>query len=228
MINPWLNISINDTIADCDKPFLHNLPKKLLSKFEFRTLPEPFHGDPEANVYILHGNPLSGSHDLDYLNVPEYEKEMVEEMSFKNKEFLWLRDDEIIKDQQGEPYPAYKYWKNATKTIRKENESLSLFCIEAFPYHSLHSNDFQNIKWLPSNEFANDYILKAIEEEKYIVVMRCKTYWYERVKKLKDYEPSGRVLFLNTNRRPFISQNNLRTSLPAQSQWDDFLQALRH
>ena len=122
MINPWLNISINDTIADCDKPFLHNLPKKLLSKFEFRTLPEPFHGDPEANVYILHGNPLSGSHDLDYLNVPEYEKEMVEEMSFKNKEFLWLRDDEIIKDQQGEPYPAYKFGRMRPRLLEKRTK----------------------------------------------------------------------------------------------------------
>ena len=106
MKNPWLNISISDTIADCDKSFLNNLPKRVLDKFEFRTLPEPFHGDPDANVYILHGNPLSGENDLAYINVPAYEQELVDEMTLKNKDFLWLREQETIVDINGNPYPA--------------------------------------------------------------------------------------------------------------------------
>lgn len=223
LINPWLNISINDTIADCDKDFLKRLPKRKIDKFEFRTLPEPFHGDPDANVYILHGNPLSGSHDLAYLDVPEYEKEMVEEMSLLNKEFLWLREKETIKDKQGTPYPAYHYWKDATKTLRKGNESLSIFCIEAFPYHSAHSSDFQSIKMLPSSEFTNNKIRDAIDKEKYIVLMRCEKYWYERVPELEGYK---KLLFRNTNRCPVLSRNNLSNCLQTQKQWDDFMSQL--
>ncbi len=223
MNNPWLNISINDTIADCDKALINSLPQRVLAKFEFRTLPEPFHGDPEANVYILHGNPLSGSRDLAYLGVPEYEKEMVEEMSLINKEFLWLREKETIIDNQGLPYPAYHYWKDATKTLRNKNEKLSLFCIEAFPYHSAKTGDFQSIKNLPSNLFTNEMVVDAINKEKYIVLMRCKDYWYNRVPQLKGY---NKLLFRNSNRCPALSRNNLCTSLPTQSQWDDFVSKL--
>ena len=223
MTNPWLNLSIRDTIADCDKAFLNSLPKRVRDKFEFRTLPEPFHGDPDANVYILHGNPLSGENDLAYINVPAYEQELVDEMTLKNKDFLWLREQETIVDSNGNPYPAYAYWKNATKTLRNGKKSLSIFCIEAFPYHSLHSKDFEGIANLPSNQFTNDWILDAINKDKFIVLMRCERYWYKRVPQLQGYK---NLLFRNTNRCPALSRNNFSKSLPTQQEWNHFLDML--
>ena len=77
MNNPWLNISWNNTIADCDR----NCPV-LRGKFKFGSvdyvnyinrndvvkkksvglsfsdcLPEPFYGDIDSNVYLLNMNP---------------------------------------------------------------------------------------------------------------------------------------------------------------------------
>lgn len=57
MKNPWLNISLSDTVADCDKPKINSLTTAVKSKIVLDTLPEPYHGDPEAKVYLLNGNP---------------------------------------------------------------------------------------------------------------------------------------------------------------------------
>lgn len=49
--NPWTNITIKDTIADCDKPLINSLPSRIQSRIEKRTLPEPYHGNPDASVF---------------------------------------------------------------------------------------------------------------------------------------------------------------------------------
>ena len=46
MKNPWLNISLSDTVADCDKPVINSLTTAVKSKIVLDTLPEPYHGDP--------------------------------------------------------------------------------------------------------------------------------------------------------------------------------------
>lgn len=53
MKNPWLNISLSDTVADCDKSVINSLTTAVKSKIVLDTLPEPYHGDPEAKVYLL-------------------------------------------------------------------------------------------------------------------------------------------------------------------------------
>ena len=103
MNNPWLNISWNNTIADCDKDYLVQVGKK---EFKFGSkvyvdyinrndakikqtgkgkpveltfnncLPEPFYGDINSDVYLLNMNP--GEPDYDFCKKndksSEYEK----------------------------------------------------------------------------------------------------------------------------------------------------------
>ena len=64
MKNPWLNISLSDTVADCDKSVINSLTTAVKSKIVLDTLPEPYHGDPEAKVYLLNGNPGHSEKDL--------------------------------------------------------------------------------------------------------------------------------------------------------------------
>ena len=104
--NPWTNITIKDTIADCDKPLINSLPSRIQSRIEKRTLPEPYHGNPDASVYFLNGNPLANELDLKYITVPAYEKEIKDELLHINTNFLWLRTQETIVDTNGVPYPG--------------------------------------------------------------------------------------------------------------------------
>lgn len=227
MNNPWLNISINDTIADCDKALINSLPKRVLAKFEFRTLPEPFHGNPEANVYILNGNPAANAIDLKYINQPAYEKEIVEELKHENTDFLWLRQEETIVDDNGIAYPAYKWWKDRTKELRIGNLRPILFCIEAFPYHSKNAGDFKSINNLPSNEYTDALIRKAILKEKFIIIMRCRDYWLKRIPELSRY---NKVLTLSSQQAVYLSRNNLRKNevFSYPGSWCNFVELINN
>ena len=67
MKNPWLNISLSDTVADCDKSVINSLTTAVKSKIVLDALPEPYHGDPEAKVYLLNGNPGHSEKDLTFV-----------------------------------------------------------------------------------------------------------------------------------------------------------------
>jgi hypothetical protein len=204
--NPWTNITIKDTIADCDKPLINSLPERIQSRIEKRTLPEPYHGNPDASVYLLNGNPLANAHDLRYITVPAYEKEIKDELLHINTDFLWLRTKETIVDASGVPYPGYNYWKDRTKQLRAVKGMPNLFCIEAFPYHTLHTNDFKAIGTLPSDQYTNEMIEDAIDSGKLIILMRCKSYWHDRVPRLKEYD---NVIELNSNQSVYLTHGNM-------------------
>ena len=204
--NPWTNITINDTIADCDKPLINSLPLRIQSQIEKRTLPEPFHGNPDASVYILNGNPLANDNDLRYITSPQYEKEIKDELLHLNTDFLWLRTRETIVEPNGVPYPGYKYWKDRTKQLRAVKAMPNLFCIEAFPYHTRHTNDFKAIGTLPSDQYTNEMIEDAINSGKLIVLMRCKSHWLNRVPQIKTYE---NVFELNSNQSVYLTSGNM-------------------
>ena len=204
--NPWSNITIHDTIADCDKPLINSLPSRIQSRIDKRTLPEPYHGNPDASVYILNGNPLANELDLRYITVPAYEKEIKDELLHINTDFLWLRTKETIVDATGVSYPGYKYWKDRTKQLRAVKAMPNLFCIEAFPYHTLHANDFKAIGTLPSDQYANEMIEDAIDSGKLIILMRCKSYWLGRIPRLAAY---NNVFELNSNQSVYLTRGNM-------------------
>lgn len=120
---------------------------------ELETLPEPFHGDPNASVYLLCCNPGNSDEDKNFINCGNpvggyrniYEKEVCEELKHVNREFLWLRDVEKIKDANGNPYPGYQWWKARCRELADTvgNVSGSLFCIEYFPYHTKKKKAFE-------------------------------------------------------------------------------------
>lgn len=224
MCNPWKNISFKKTIADCDANFINSLSAKTKSRLELRTLPEPYHGNPDANVYVLNGNPRASEEDLNFVGNAIYEKEVQDELAHENTEFLWLRTPETIVDRNGNPYPGYKYWKDRTKELRIGEGTPNLFCVELFPYHTLNVKDFGAIKDLqnlPSNQYTDSLILKAIETGKYIVLMRCARLWFERIPELKSYD---KLATLNSVQNVCLSKNNI--CLPVDISWDKFLKSL--
>ena len=144
--------------------------------------------------------------DLRYITVPAYEKEIKDELLHINTDFLWLRTPETIVDVNGVPYPGYKYWKDRTKQLREVKAMPNLFCIEAFPYHTPHANDFKAIGTLPSDQYTNEMIEDAIDSGKLIVLMRCKSYWLDRVPRLKKYD---NVFELKSNQSVYLTPGNM-------------------
>lgn len=216
-------------MADCDKEMIYNgLPSSIREALELGTLPEPFHGDPSANVYLLCGNPRNSDEDKNFIDCGSpvggyrniYEKEVCEELKHVNPEFIWLRDEETIKDADGNPYLGYKWWKTLCRKLAEAvgNVSWSLFCIEYFPYHTKHKMAFDKIK-LPSNDYTDWLIRKAMEDDKIIIVMRSYREWCERIPELANY---GKLIRLKNCQRVYLTAGNM-----SAKNWTDLTNAMK-
>ena len=235
MKNPWLNISLSDTVANCDKSVINSLTTAVKSKIVLDTLPEPYHGDPEAKVYLLNGNPGHSEKDLTFVGcgnaiqaasvLPNgknafsniYEKEICEELWHVNKEFIWLRDPETVVNAIDESHLGYKWWKDRVRKLKKAcgcEISEKVFCIECFPYHTKHKMAFD----LPSGKYVDDFIYSAMEEEKVIVLMRSRREWFARIKGLENY---SNLILLNSCQNVSLSPGNM-----TKSDWEKLVKSL--
>lgn len=205
MKNPWQNVNFGQTVASVDIPIISSMKQKQILQLEI--LPEPFHGDPEANVYLLNGNPGFCNQDLNFINNHIMQKEFSDIYSHRRTDFLWLEKIPSILDSSGIPHPAYDWWrKRLTKVIMDVEAEPRLFCVELFPYHSFKSFSYPA---LPSNEYADSLICNAMKRNALIIVMRGAKGWYERIPLLSRY--SNRIC-LNTPRCTYITPNNLSKS----------------
>lgn len=221
--NPWNGIRLSDlTVANCDKSIITALPTDVLSEIEVRTLPEPYHGNHDANVYLLGGNPMAGDDDLRYAQMDNpvdgyrnrYEKELCEELLGVNKDFIWLRDQETVVDQNGNPYPAYKWWKQRLNALRQSlPQRLQcllpslVFAVEYFPYHTKNQKNIASIPPLKSDDYADSLIYDAMNSGKIIVVMRCLQKWLSRIKGLRSYP---NLIMLHNPQSVYLSRGNMR------------------
>lgn len=122
--NPWLNISWNNTIADCDKDFPVKVGRKTYSfgsisyvkavnsidpkvKLRFDCLPEPYYGDINAEVYCLNMNPGEPDPDFTQANdgnhvYEDFTKNVLSHNfnAFKNSACIYEKGKPIYDDNQ--------------------------------------------------------------------------------------------------------------------------------
>ena len=187
--NPWTNISWKNTIADCDK----NAVQKYLVGFGEWTvktqihnemLPEPFIGDLGANVYLLNGNPGLSTSDLSLVNDSTFEKQIQDTLNQVLKSFMWFQKSTsiIYKDL----HSGYNWWNRVMKEVLKKKAHPRICNIEYYPYHSYSIP--AGLPYLPSNTYVDWYINDAIDNGKWIIIMRCEKKWLLRIPRLKSYK----------------------------------------
>ncbi len=234
--NPWdeelveLENDFGTKVAKEDKEWLEKL--KILNEDVFKNdlklnlFPEPYIGHPDAPIYLLNGNPGFHEnderfiHDVvfrdaikktlthDYINHPECGDFLYLNEKLKDKEF----NNGIM------THPGYKWW---TDHLGKLNEIIKpcpkVFNIEFFPYHSRTLDNlkkyFKSPYW-PSFDYTRSLVLKAIKEEKIIVVMRLKKYWYGAVPGLKEYK---NVIELKNPQSVYITEKNVQFGVEAEA-----------
>lgn len=193
--NPWLNISWGNSIAEIDKEYLTKF--SCFKKIQKNTLPEPYTGDVTSNVYCLNLNP--GSACVCYNSEPQLKKDF-EEYTQKTLRHeinynMWFR----LEDTDGQ-----KWWQQMTKGLR---ENPRMFVIEYFPYHTVKGTYFP--RKLPSYEYSNQLIRQAMAENKYIVIMRHRKEWLQRISGLEKYK---RLVCLNNPQNPCLTEKNIESS----------------
>lgn len=211
MKNPWLNISWENPIADEDRKRIEERYGSV-GAFEIKynnadlrlreALPEPYSGNKDSKVYCLNMNP--GKWLDDFSDSPSILEMTIKNLRHEVDNYLWWNQ---ILDNKGNPHDGAKWTDDTLKGIKKvlgEDKIPSIFFIEYFPYHSKSSFDFP--LYLPSYDYTDHLIIEAIRQEKYIIVMRCKKLWYQRIPLLEDYK---KKLLPHTSRRAWISPKNL-------------------
>lgn len=200
--NPWLGISWSDPVASIDKADLAKLP--FIGKLQLETLPEPYTGNPDSQVYCLNMNP-GGKDDL-FESVPAFKKAFLDitqdNLCHKLCESMWF----LLTEHAG-----YCWWRRITNQLRNDlGRNPRMFVVEYFPYHSEGKLYFPD--WLPSYEYSDELIRQAMEEGKYILIMRYKEKWEERLKRIvgepffNNYE---NLFYMNTPRTPWFTYGNI-------------------
>lgn len=192
--NPWLNISWENRIAEIDEEYLAKF--SCSKKIQTNTLPEPYTGDIRSNVYCLNLNP--GNACVCDNSEPQLKKDF-EEYTQKTlrHELAGNMWSQLEEDTDGK-----KWWQQNTKELC---ENPRMFVIEYFPYHTVKETYFS--RKLPSYEYSNQLIRQAMAENKYIVIMRHRKEWLQRISGLEEYE---RLAYLNNPRRPYLTKNNFK------------------
>lgn len=240
MNNPWTSLLPNNKVATIDEVAMKALQAKYNDCFNTQIWPEPFIGDPKANVYLLGGNPgLSQGAKGDY----------TDEVSLTDDSIL----SKIIEDNlnhrissninpftypvssTSKKHPGEKWWRRKISSLMKElgldfdKDKLSIFDVEFFPYHSTNTAgiDMKDLI-IPSSAYTNQLIREAMGNNKLIVIIRKYKAWIERIPELENY---GNLLILSDYQNNSLTKGNLIDPVilkkAKESGWDRLTKELR-
>ncbi len=202
----------------------------------FDALPEPFFGDINSKVYCLGMNPgkpdadFCESNDKSKIYESQAQEVLCQEYGRPSPSASYIFDDlmfdgsVIYKDNKAfdsffstnglgsfktsvipRPHAGAIWQRILWKPLQDVlNRIPGLFFIEYFPYHSNRSFRFPNN--LPSYEYSNWLIERAMDDKKIIIIMRKEEDWYNRIPNLKKYD--NKILLRPISRGLRLAPNN--------------------
>ena len=265
--NPWLDISWNKTIPDCDWYYFALLgakskgiikcdefnfvtkeiedyiftqgkfdivkekviqllepenikPEALVNEWivkhniQLNTLPEPYTGDPESNVYLLNMNPGKRDEEFEKVEYNRLKYELLTKLNLSHqiKHSFWYH----MKGHDG-----YSWIRNKTNRLLKKTLYPRFFMIEYFPYHSVRGFEFP--QYLPSYHYT-DFILKRWlnkpSENKILIIMRNNEKWVRRIEEMKIN--SFPYAVLNNKQNVSLTKKNISCN-GKDIDFDDFI-----
>ena len=210
--NYWASISNEKPfVAPSDFKFISKFNSlDILEQFKLRldVVPEPYIGDPRAPVYLLNLNPGFNEADVEWHGKSEISRILKNNLLHSNIEYPFYP----LNPKLGNA-PVSGWWLQKLKRLivstSQEKVSRGVFCVE---YHGYHSQKYKAIPkrilegHLPTQQYAAYIVRKAIEEDKYIVLMRSRKEWYSLVPELESYNNFYKI---KNPQNPQISVNNL-------------------
>lgn len=206
MQNPWTKLPDSPPyVIDSDRETVEQFNKSAKDKFRIhlKHMPEPYHGDPNADIIILSLNPgFDHSDDAFHRDNPSFITANRENLLHRRKRYpFYLLDPEFSQA------PGYDWWtkrlKEPIRLFGLGKVSLNLCCIEYFPYHSKEYKFIGRI--LDSQKYSFYLVKEAIKRNAAIIMMRAKNEWIKAIPELNDIK----YYTLNSPRSASISGKNM-------------------
>ena len=213
--NPWKKLFYSEDIkvAECDRTYIESLDLSKYSKrgLDLSVMPDPFCGNPNSNVYCLNMNPgKPGEIGQMFESDKRYGELAKRNLIHEVDSCFWSKDLLV----NGKRHPGIEWMERYLGPMKKRfGEYPNPFFIEFFPYHS--KNGFNFPQNLPSNQYRDYLIKKAMFDKKLIIVMRMakkgKMGWYDiDGLDLKNY---SNLIELKNYRSVWVSSGNFKREL---------------
>jgi hypothetical protein len=211
MQNPWVHLPET-------APFLLEIDRSLIQNFNSRAkshhqihhelFPEPYTGNPRANIILLNLNPGFYDRNARFLNGDVFfQKTSRANLAHTIQDYpFYLLDPRNINS------PGYYWYKRkfgrlierfGTKRVAEE-----ICVIEYFPYTTQHFGcNFQ----VPSQKYSFYLVEEAMKRNALIIQMRSKGIWQKAIPALINYP---RYFILKNPQNPTISDNNCPDGYP--------------
>jgi len=200
MPSPWNNFEPEMGILDVDMDGVREYEAQKRGK-EFKIMrkliPEPFLGNIEsAPLLLLGGNPGFHPDDCKWHSGEEFRAAAIENLK-GNKKGIYLLEARFQES------PGAQWWRRRLGCLCKEIArqlgmedlekafkilSRGTAIVEQHPYHTKKFSLPKALKCLPSFEFVKEMIEEAVEENRFVIIVRSHKIWKERVRLLNNPE----------------------------------------
>ena len=170
-------------------------------------LPTPFLGDPSAPVVLLGRNPSFDPRDPGDYRAAGFRKAAIQNLRHESSTEAGSSVPFFTVDPRFRHTASYRWWEpKLSSLIRKvgvEAVARGVFCIQAFPYHSLSGFPNDRVPRVCSQLYGEHLLRDAIDRDALLVGMLVPAHWRKLVPSSYPY-----IIWM-TNRSKHLSPKNL-------------------
>ena len=204
-MNPWMLLgSVPPYVLAADAPFVDRFNERAGDRHRIRPeiIPEPYLGNPEAQVVLLNLNPGFVDDERGTDLGPRFNDAARANLEHRHPDYPFYLLDPTLPDS-----PGQEWWRKKLRALiaatSLEAVARQVFVVELHGYHSRRFSGRLNV---PSQEYTRSLVLAAIARSAVLVVMRGLRYWLELVPELRDV---GTLTVVRNVQNPTISPGNL-------------------
>lgn len=180
-----------------------NQTSKEIHQIRHELLPEPYLGNPEAEIILLNLNPGFSEQDANFYAQLQVRSAWRKNLLHEEMDYSFYMFDFAISQDTGGPKWWSKRLKEPIQIAGRKVVAQKFCCIEYFPYHPRRYGGFKTT--LPSQKYNFYLVQKAVERNAVIISMRKTKSWVFAVPELKNHKLFYQV---SSVQNPAISRRN--------------------